>query len=410
MKRLLKRIFVTAAIATLLGLLAGLLYATNMLVVKTWDVTNRVVTGPETLTSVDALQTLIVEQYGVVPKKLTTWEIEKTVLDEGAYDGTATFELWRMTVSSSTVDLHVVVLIPNASTTHPALIVSNFCPNHLRYPEFNIPKPSFYFSMCEGGSMNGFFVNSIFGEYIASYPYQAFIERGIIMANVYLGELVADDPAQAQSDFEALTHMTGEPVESSVAAWAFAYQAVNQALEADPRVRQEQTAIYGHSRDGKAALLAAALDNHIDLTIAHQSGKGGAALWQREVGESKTNILAEYSHWFAPRFAENNQIGTTLDQHQLIAAVAPRPLLLSAAWLDNWGDPAGVLMAALAATPTYNNLGATGITTGVLSRAFDPTHALTFFIRPYTHGVRASDWEAFLRFIDFHFVTSPASN
>ena len=410
MKRVVKTILLGITIVSLIGVLVGFLYAANMLLVKTLNVTDTVVSGPEALTDETALLTLITEQYGPVPQSEIAWQIEKTVLDGAAYDGNATFELWQMTVPSSTVSLNVVVLIPNSITAQPALIVSNFCPNHVRYPAFNIPKPTFYFSMCEGDSMGGLVVDSIFGEYIATYPYQAFVDRGLIMANVYLGEIAADDPVQAQDDFAKFTRLTGEPVTSTVAAWAFAYQVVNRALEADPRVNKEQTAIYGHSRDGKAALLAAALDNRIDLTIAHQSGKGGAALWQRAVGEPKEKIVAEYPHWFTPRFIENSEIGTTLDQHQLIAAVAPRPLLLSAAWLDNWGDPAGVLTAALAATPAYTDLGAQGITTGVLSRAFDPTHALTFFIRPYTHGVRASDWNAFFEFIDFHFNLEAEAN
>jgi hypothetical protein len=394
------------------GLLGGFVYAAHMLLVKTWDVTDAVVAGESgSLTDPLARATLIDLQYGPVPPLRDDWEITKTVLDATAYNDTASIERWDMSLPHSDVALTVVVIIPHRVEVQPALVVSNFCPNHVRYGAYNLPKPKFYFSMCEEDSMtSGWFVNATFGEYIAMYPYQKFIDQGLILANVYLAEVAADDAVAAMADLEVLREATGVPVTGTIAAWAFAYQAVNHALEADSRVQADQTGIYGHSRDGKAALLAAALDERIDLTIAHQSGKGGAALWQRKVGESKTAIMENYPHWFAPTFGIADEIGTTLDQHLLIAGVAPRPLLLSAAWLDNWGDPAGVLLAAKAATPAYTEAGATGITTGVLSDAFSPTHELTFFIRPYTHGVRPADWDAFFAFIDIHFDLVPNTN
>jgi dienelactone hydrolase len=85
----------------------------------------------------------------------------------------------------------------------------------------------------------------------------------------------------------------------AVAAWAWGYSRVLEALEQEPGVDPARTAVWGHSRNGKAALLAAAFDPRIDLVIAHQSGRGGAALSRSARGESVAEITAAFPHWFA---------------------------------------------------------------------------------------------------------------
>ena len=52
-----------------------------------------------------------------------------------------------------------------------------------------------------------------------------------------------------------------------------------------------------------------------------------------------------------------------VDAHQLVALVAPRPLLILSATADDYSDPEGEFLSGKAATPVYNLLGSEGLAT-----------------------------------------------
>ncbi|MEL7488985.1 MAG: hypothetical protein AAGJ87_17460 [Pseudomonadota bacterium] len=139
--------------------------------------------------------------------------------------------------------------------------------------------------------------------------------------------------------------------------------------------------------------------------IAHQSGTGGASLNRRKKGESVKAITSSYPHWFSRVYASyaGREEEMPVDQHHLIALVAPRPVLLGNARRDVWSDPNGAFRAAIGADPVYELLGAEGLDQPRLN-AFNPAADVAFWIRPGTHGVVKEDWPAFLTFLDAHFA------
>jgi len=163
-------------------------------------------------------------------------------------------------------------------------------------------------------------------------------------------------------------------------------------------------AVWGHSRNGKSAVLAAAFDPRIDLVIAHQAGTGGTTLSRSHNGESIEQITGAYPYWFAPGYSDyaGREDALPVDQHQLIALVAPRPILIGGAWRDNWSDPQGSFRAAQAANPVYALYGSEGLTQPDLAH-FDPEADLAVFMRRGLHGVTPADWSHFLDFLDAHF-------
>jgi len=139
--------------------------------------------------------------------------------------------------------------------------------------------------------------------------------------------------------------------------------------------------------------------------ISHQSGTGGASLNKRKKGESIEDITGQYPHWFSKTYAgyAGREEELPIDQHHLLALIAPRPILLGNARRDVWSDPNGALKAAIGADPVWKLYGADKGLRQQRYKPFNPDADLSLWIRSGTHGVVKEDWPAFLEFLDAHF-------
>lgn len=343
-------------------------------------------------------------QYGPVPTTEVAWKVDKKVLDEHAFNDRATLEHWTLTLMDSDLSFNLVGVFPKSETPVPLLVGSNFCPNHARFKDYDIPQPDTYPSFCGQESMMKSGIQLIFGDMIDSFPLERFVDHTMAFVSIYLGEGVADDAERAPEGLASVSKATGVEVSGALAAWAWTFIEVTRTLEQDERIDADRTGVYGHSRDGKAALIAAAHSDRIDLVLAHQSGKGGAAPWQTGVGESMEAIVTEYPHWFDQNLTNfiYDESFVSVDQHFLLASIAPRPVLVSGARLDKWGDPAGAARAVYDVQKIYGLYGATGMSATDFN-AYQPGRESAFFMRPWFHGVRSSDWDAFFAFLESHF-------
>jgi hypothetical protein len=186
----------------------------------------------------------------------------------------------------------------------------------------------------------------------------------------------------------------------ALAAWSWGLSRAMDYFETDKSVDATQMGVEGHSRYGKAALLAAALDQRWAIAYPSCSGEGGAKPSRRNWGETVDNVAS--SHWFAPNFrkyAGGHWNDLPVDSDELIALVAPRPLFLNGGTQDAWADPHGAFLAAVAAGPVYRLLGKkdlgstempapdTAVTSGDIAfRYHDGPHS------------DLPDWPAFLQF------------
>jgi hypothetical protein len=188
----------------------------------------------------------------------------------------------------------------------------------------------------------------------------------------------------------------------SLAAWAWGLRVGMDYLAMEPWCDARQVALHGHSRLGKATLWAGAQDERFDVVISNNSGCGGAALSKRCFGETVGRINTSFPHWFAGNFKQWNgrEAEMPYDQHELLALVAPRGLLVCSAEEDQWADPEGELQATKQASPAFVLLGQTGLEAGFKREnlAVSPGNP-GYWQRPGKHDVTADDWKRWTGFV-----------
>jgi hypothetical protein len=349
--------------------------------------------------------------YGRLPAKPVRQEFQ-TSEPRDCLDGKA--ELRDVTIHCleprTGKPLHVVLITPKGAKSPPVFLGINFCGNHAVLADPKIPLPAGWVPDRCAGAENHHATDAGRGSEADKWNADLIISRGYALACFYHGDLDPDTPDMTDGIGPAF-YKPGQEKQAdddaaTIALWAWGFHRVVDYLSESPSlVDPKRIAIVGHSRNGKTALLAGAMDDRIALVIPHQAGCGGTAPSRTDdpKAESVKRINTSFPHWFCGNFKKFNEHTDLLpfDQHCLVALCAPRPVLYSNAQEDQWANPNGQFELLRAATPVYELYGVEGLAKDAKPEIGTLTKSrLGYFLRDGKHSMERRDWEVFLDFAD----------
>jgi hypothetical protein len=306
--------------------------------------------------------------------------------------------------------LPLLLVVPNQRTKPaPVFLGLNFCGNHTALKDPNVTLPTTWVPDSCAGSKDHHATDASRGSQVDVWAIEDTIDHGYAVALCYCGD-IDPDRADAREGIQRFFLKKGQTRPASddwatIAAWAWGLQRAVDHLLTDKDIDKNRIAVVGHSRLGKTALLAGALDERIALVIPHQAGCGGTAPSRGKIGESVQRINTSFPHWFDAEFKKFNEHPERLpfDQHCLVALVAPRPVLLSNAVEDTWANPEGQFQVLQAADPVYRLLGVEGLSAKQMPETGKLVDSrLGYYIRPGKHSMTREDWQIFRAFADKH--------
>ena len=360
--------------------------------------------------------------YGRMPPKADHVELKLLAQKDDALDGLAVRKEYRIFCrmdNGRKFDFDMLVYVPkNAKTPPPVFVGLNFSGNQANTPELDVRMTR---GMYRSRKTGKFMPLSSRARFLDSWNFKETVKRGYAVATACYWEICPDfmtglkispfamfyPERDLRMDYEIPKQESKackwhRPV-GMIGAWSWGLSCMLDALEQEPLVDAGRAAVIGHSRLGKAALWAGACDRRFKLVISNNSGCGGAALTRRLFGETMEITYWEQRNWYCGKLAEycTHVENLPVDQHMLLALVAPRALYVASATQDLNADPKGEFLAAAEATKIWHLYGLKGLEQDKMPKPDTSVgDRVGYHIRTGKHAITGQDWEHYYNFAD----------
>ena len=312
--------------------------------------------------------------YGQLPPQPLQLHAQELALEERFCAGKAPLRQLRLscTLPGGQVYFPVSLAVPRQENPCPAIVFISFRPN---FPD----------------------------KYL---PVEELTDRGYAVASFCYSDVTADN-SDFRSGLAAVLDVDRSRPDASgkLILWAWAAMRVLDHLRTLPEIDHRRIAVAGHSRMGKAALLASGLDPRFFAVLANEPGCMGGALTRGKTGETLEDICDSFPYFFAPRLRDyvGREAALPFDQHFLLALNAPRKLYVASAAQDFWADPISEFLGCAAASCAWEQLGAPGLLGA--DRLPRPGTVLSggmigYHLREGEHYLSRYEWQRFLDFLE----------
>jgi hypothetical protein len=352
------------------------------------------------------------EMYGVYPFAEVKPVTKVLFTDDKAFGGKGTLsevEL-RLFADPKAPPLHLLIAVPidRPKAGAPVFVGLNFSGNHTLVDDERVHVPTQWMYDKYPGVEKNKASAAGRGKLKQVWPLEDVLKAGYAVVTCYNGDIQEDKPGGNGLLFFASPPPGGLASPNHTATvmlWAWGVHRMIDFTVGEKWCDAKRVAVVGHSRLGKTALLAGAFDERVACVFPHQAGCGGTGPSRHAdpKAESVKRINTSFPHWFSDTFKNYNDDPNTLpiDQHELLALCAPRPVLYTNAADDLWANPSGQFDMMKRATPVYELLGEKGVGAEAMpeqGKLLDSR--LGYWMRAGKHEMNGDDWKAFLAFAD----------
>ena len=240
------------------------------------------------------------------------------------------------------------------------------------------------------------------------WPAEEIVARGYAALAFWNGDVAPDD-AKGNCSKGVHACWTKKRTANSwgaLSAWAWGASRVLDWVETEPLLDAKHFGVVGHSRGGKTALLAGALDTRFAMACVNDSGCSGAKLNHINLPKSESidRITKLIPHWFCLNYRKfaGKEFEMDFDQHMLVALVAPRAVAIASASKDNWAGPRGEYYSAVFASPAWELYGKKGLVSNGFPKPGEARQegTVSYHYRPGIHNLTLHDWNRYMDFAD----------
>ena len=238
-------------------------------------------------------------------------------------------------------------------------------------------------------------------------PTEEIVDQGYATLTFCYKDVTSDD-GDYKNGLAGVLYPDGEPEGErmgKIAMWAWAAMRVMDYAMTLPELDHGRISVVGHSRLGKTALLAGAMDERFYCAFSNDSGCGGAAIARENTGERVADICKLFPYWFCRKyhtFAQNEE-SMPYDQHFLLAANYPNRVYVASGIEDTWACPPNEFLACVAAGEYYREQGSVGfIHEGDFPATEHPLHEgrIAYHVREGSHFLSRRDWNYFIQYLN----------